>query len=103
MNETMSLVLATTILAIGGLGLYMYKTSDEPDYKNDYNEDELFDDNFDDENEDDDLSESDSEDDLSIDSVDSVDALDDEYDKPKPKSKGKTKRAKKSGGTKRKY
>ena len=35
MNETMSLVLATTILAIGGLGLYMYKTSDEPDYKND--------------------------------------------------------------------
>ena len=79
MNETMSLVLATTILAIGGLGLYMYKTSDEPDYKNDYNEDELFDEN---------------EDDLSI---------DDEYDKPKPKSRGKTKRAKKSGGTKRKY
>jgi hypothetical protein len=88
MNETMSLVLATTILAIGGLGLYMYKTSDEPDY----NEDEIFEDNFD-ENEDD-LSESASEDDLSI---------DDEYDKPKPKSRGKTKRAKKSGGTKRKY
>jgi hypothetical protein len=95
MNETMSLVLATTILAIGGLGLYMYKTSDEPDY----NEDELLDDNYD-ENEDDDLSKSDSEDDLSI---DSVDAVDDEYDKPKPKSRGKTKRAKKSGGTKRKY
>ena len=98
MNETMSLVLATTILAIGGLGLYMYKTSDEPDYKNDYNEEEIFD-----ENEDDDLSKSDSEDDLSIDSVDDVDAIDDEYNKPKPKSRGKTKRAKKSGGTKRKY
>jgi hypothetical protein len=96
MNETMSLVLATTILAIGGLGLYMYKTSDDPDYKNDYNEDELFDENEDDLSE----SESDSEDDLSI---DSVDAIDDEYDKPKPKSRGKTKRAKKSGGTKRKY
>ena len=95
MNETMSLVLATTILAIGGLGFYMYKTSDESEYNN-YNEDELFDDNFN-ENEDDDLSESESEDDLSIDSVDDVD------DKPKPKSRGKTKRAKKSGGTKRKY
>ena len=93
MNETMSLVLATTILAIGGLGFYMYKTSDESEYNN-YNEDELFDDNFDDENEDDDLSESSSEDDLSI---------DDEYDKTKPKSKGKTKRAKKSGGTRKKY
>ena len=28
MNETMSVVLATAILAIGGLGLYMYKQSD---------------------------------------------------------------------------
>jgi len=41
MNETMSLVLATAILAVGGLGLYMYKntTSDE---KVEYNEDNLF-------------------------------------------------------------
>ena len=29
MNDTMSLFLATGILAIGGLGLFMYKTSDE--------------------------------------------------------------------------
>lgn len=31
MNDTMSLVLATTVLAIGGLGLYMFKSS-EDDY-----------------------------------------------------------------------
>ena len=29
MNDTMSLLLATTILAVGGLGLYMYKSSDD--------------------------------------------------------------------------
>ena len=28
MNDTMSLLLATTILAAGGLGLYMYKSTD---------------------------------------------------------------------------
>ena len=38
MNETMSLVLATAILAIGGLGLYMYKqTDDEISYIEDEN------------------------------------------------------------------
>ena len=49
MNETMSLLLATTILAVGGLGLYMYKSNDkqkggedEDDYEENYNEDNLF-------------------------------------------------------------
>jgi hypothetical protein len=28
MNDTLSLLLATTILAAGGLGLYMYKSPD---------------------------------------------------------------------------
>ncbi len=28
MNDSMSIILATTILALGGLGLYMYKSSD---------------------------------------------------------------------------
>ena len=28
MNDSMSILLATTILALGGLGLYMYKTTD---------------------------------------------------------------------------
>lgn len=29
MNDSMSILLATTILALGGLGLYMYKSSDD--------------------------------------------------------------------------
>jgi len=93
MTEKLSLILATTILAIGGLGLYMYKNSDEMD---DYNEDDYED--LDDMSEDlDDMSE-DLEDEMSEDLEDI-----DEYDKPKSKSKGKTKRARKNGGTKKKY
>ena len=44
MNETMSLLLATTVLALGGLGLYMFKSSDESQKGGDeeYNEDGLF-------------------------------------------------------------
>lgn len=44
MNDTMSLLLATTILAMGGLGLYMYKNSDdkESSSSDDYNEDSFF-------------------------------------------------------------
>jgi hypothetical protein len=44
MNETMSLLLATTVLALGGLGLYMFKSSDENQTGGDeeYNEDGLF-------------------------------------------------------------
>lgn len=40
----MSLLLATTILALGGLGLYMFKSSDENQKGGDeeYNEDGLF-------------------------------------------------------------
>jgi len=40
----MSLLLATTILALGGLGLYMYKSSDETQKGGDeeYNEENLF-------------------------------------------------------------
>ena len=47
MNDSMSIFLATTILALGGLGLYMYKShqgseSNEYDNEEDYNEDGLF-------------------------------------------------------------
>jgi hypothetical protein len=43
MNDTMSLLLATTILAVGGLGLFMYKNSDDKESSgHDYNEDSLF-------------------------------------------------------------
>jgi len=39
----MSLLLATTILAVGGLGLFMYKNSDDKESSgDDYNEDSLF-------------------------------------------------------------
>jgi hypothetical protein len=41
MNDTMSLLLATTILAFGGLGLYMYKSSND-DQNEEYNEQGLF-------------------------------------------------------------
>jgi len=44
MNDSMSILLATTILAFGGLGLYMLKSSDDKQTAGDdeYNEDSLF-------------------------------------------------------------
>lgn len=88
MNETMSLLLATTVLAISGLGLYMYKSEDGGD---DYaEEDEI---NSDDEIVEDEILDEDDEDDI-------------DYYAPKARSragKSKTKRNKKGGGTKRKY
>jgi hypothetical protein len=42
MNDTMSLLLATAILAAGGLGLIMYKSSDDDKSDSDYDEDILF-------------------------------------------------------------
>lgn len=44
MNDSMSILLATTILALGGLGLYMFKTSDDKQSGGDeeYNEEGLF-------------------------------------------------------------
>jgi hypothetical protein len=45
MNDSMSILLATTILALGGLGLYMYKSSDDDKKEGEddvYNEDSIF-------------------------------------------------------------
>jgi len=84
MNETSSLLLATVVLALGGLGLYIYKNSDEDsnDNKNDggyYDEDEIFSSN-------DDYKE------------------DTEIYETKSKSRaGKTKRRKPATGSKRRY
>ena len=86
MNETMSLFLATAILAIGGLGLYMYKSTDGLDIV-DYNEDNLFEDDI--------------NDDFSSDDDDDYSEDFNNYE-PKVKSRGKTKRSKTSGGTKKK-
>jgi len=82
MNETMSLLLATSVLALGGLGLYIYKSSDDKKGGSGYDENEIFG------NED--------EDNLS----------EEDYDyEPKPRTRngGKTKRNKKGSGTKRRY
>lgn len=48
MNDSMSILLATTILTFGGLGLYMYKSSNNIDeeYEDNYNEEGLFGGNF---------------------------------------------------------
>jgi hypothetical protein len=57
MNDSMSVLLATTILALGGFGLYMYKSSDDSQDQ-DYNEDSFFGENFwgsDDKNDDDEI------------------------------------------------
>jgi hypothetical protein len=89
MNETMSLVLATAILTIGGLGLYMLKSSDEIEYEI-YNEEDFDNEVLDKNN------------DLNDEDYDDQDYEEPEYE-PKVRSRNKTKRNKKSGGTKRKY
>ena len=90
MQDTMSLLIATTILAVGGLGLYMYKTSDiQQDGGDDYDEDNLFGlNNL--WNSNNDVSDSENE--------------EIEYVEPKVKGRGgKTKRNKRSVGTKRRH
>lgn len=104
MNETMSVVLATAILAIGGLGLYMYKQSDRLGL--DFGDDgKSYDDKSDDDIDDDDKSYDDRDD-----NFDYEDRDDDTYSEdlnnyePRITSRGKTKRAKTAKGTKkRKY
>ena len=94
MNDTMSLLLATTILALGGIGLYMYKSDDEEKGGEEYNEDSLFSSgdfwgskNSDDNNE-----------------KDFEEDFEEDYYEPKVRSRGgKTKRNRKSTGTKRRY
>ena len=85
MKETMSLVLATAILALGGLGLYMYKQSD--DFKDDFSS----------------YSDSDSDSDLELDSDLDSQIEEDFIDyEPKTVKRAKTKRNKTTGGTRKK-
>ena len=94
MNETMSLVLATAILAIGGVGFYMYKQSDDStDIDEDYNYD--LDDDVDTDSDIDSISGSEDE------SVDENDVFVD-YEPKISKQKPKTKRNKPVGGTRKK-
>jgi hypothetical protein len=79
MNETMSLLLATAILAAGGIGLFMLKSDDNND-KDDFNEEDII--------------------------LDELEDLEDDYDydyKPKARSSNKTKRNRKSSGSRRRY
>ena len=92
MKDTMSLLLATAILAAGGLGLCMFKTPDDEQKGGggeEYNEDSLFGSgSFWSSNKSDDEAEED----------------DSSFHEPKVRTRGgKTKRNKKSTGTKRRY
>ena len=86
MNDTATLLLATAILSIGGVGLYMYKSDENQKGGDEYNEDSLF-----------------------GSTNDSEEPFDDEEEvvfyEPKVKARGstKTKRNRKSTGTKRRY
>lgn len=42
MNDTLSLIVVTSLLAVGGLGLFMFKSSDDDNAITKYNEDDLF-------------------------------------------------------------
>jgi len=93
MNETMSLVLATAILAIGGVGFYMYKQSDDnndADYYNDDDDNSIS-------NDDDNSHDYSSSDDSELEEDDFID-----YEPKASKQKAKTKRNKTSGGTRKK-
>lgn len=87
MRDTISLLIATGILAAGGFGLYMYKSNDENQEGGGYDEDTLFGSNS--------FWNSNSE----------VEGEgEEEYYEPKVRVRGgKTKRSKRNIGTKRRY
>ena len=97
MNDTMSLVLATTILALGGVGLFVFKNSSDDQEGGNYNEDNWFGSNFFNSSNENESEEHENKE------------QDEEYNEEedyKPKSRRnniKTKRNRKSGGTKRRY
>ena len=112
----MSLLMATTILALGGLGLYMYKSDDKQDGDNNteqsYNEDSIFGSNFWGSNkEDDDSTEENDEKAVSKkyavtdeDNYDhDTDIVEENFTKRRPRGRLQTKRNKRSSGTKRRY
>ncbi len=97
MNDTMSLLLATGILAVGGLGLFMYKNSSEEEFflaeeENDKKDENWFDlRSF--------FGNSDCDEDDQKDDDEDLDVYE-----TKTKSRGsKTKSVRKTGGTKRRY
>jgi hypothetical protein len=98
MNDSMSILLAASILALSGLGLYLYKSSDHDkteendDEKDNYNEDSIFGNNF--------WGLNDDKDDNKDDNKDDSNEIYEEEIKPRKKS-AKTQRNKKSVATSR--
>jgi len=86
MNETLSLMIVTSLLAVGGLGLFMYKSDDNENSSVKNNEDELF--GF--------------ENLWGNNNEDEEEKIDETKIKPKG-SQAKTKRNRKGSGTKRRY
>ena len=91
MNDIKSLLIATTVLAIGGLGLYMYKSEDSEESGLDYNDDLS-------ESGSDTASESDSDTDSEIEELNY-----DDYQPKKTKKEGTKRNTKKNGGTRKKH
>jgi hypothetical protein len=93
MKDTLSLLLAATILAAGGVGLYMFKSpDDEQRGGEEYNEDSLF------------GSGSFWGSNKSEDDAEQEDFKEDDYYEPKAKPRGgRTKRNRRGSGTKRRY
>ena len=87
MNDIKSLLIATTVLAIGGLGLYMYKSEDS---ELDYIEDDFSE------------SGSDTASESTLEDLDNIEELDYDDYKPKEKNNGGTKKnSKKNTGTRK--
>lgn len=99
MNESISLLMATTILALGGLGLYMFKSSDDENQKGgeEYNESSLFSSNF--------WGSDSNDNEISCENELDNPLMDEDEDFPRKRSKSKcqTKRQKRTSGTKRRY
>jgi len=91
MNETMSLLLATTLLSACGLGLYMYKQDESQHGSENYNEDTLF------------SSGSFWGSDKEVIEEPIEEELDDSEYKPRSRQNKTKKNTKKGGGTKRRY
>ena len=85
MNDIKSLLIATTVLAIGGLGLYMYKSEEnELDYSESGSETAY-------------------ETSLDLDDLDLEEENIDDYTPKKSKKEGTKRNQKKNGGTRKKH
>ena len=102
MNDSMSILLATTILALGGLGLYMFKSSDDNEKKGgtneEYDEDGLFGKSsiFD-------WGKNDDEDEDNIDNENEDENYEEEHYKPRKRARKTLKNKKTNASSKRRY